>query len=266
MRRYSCHRLLGVLGAIVVMVAVSLTAAATHPASADTLLEQKQHRLEVVRAQVKKLDARSEKVTEQYDKAVWQLGVLHHEIIKNLRALHAAEIKLAHDQNVLRGLLVTQYKRGTPQDVAIVLGARSLAQVTNGIDFKRRTDQAVSAAVEAIHDARDAIAQEQNQLEQERTDARKQKKLLAFRRVQIQKMLKQRRALLDELGIEVSVIKGAQDIGQANLALAAAKWIKDDEKLNKRRQGRGRARRGRAGGFAADRRALRVGRRLAERL
>ena len=233
MRRYSCHRRLGVVGAIAAVLAVSLSAAAPHPASADTLLQHKQKQLAHVRAQVNKLDLRSEQVTEQYDKAVWQLSMLHGEIIKNTNALHAAEKKLAAEQKSLAGLLVTQYKGGNTQEMAIVLGARSLSQVANGIDYKRRTDQAISEAVVAIQADRDAIAVEQTQLYRERKDTRKQKAQLAFRRVQIQRMLKKRHALLTELGTEVSVIKGADSIGQGKLALAARSWIMADQKANR---------------------------------
>ena len=237
MHRYSCHRLLGVVGAMAAVLAVTLSVAA-HPASADTLLEQKQHRLDHVRTQVHRLDARSERLTEQYDQAVWRLGVLHKQILRNTVALHAAQAKLLHDRNVLAGLLINQYKDGNTQVIAIVLGARSLSQVTNAVELRSRADTAVSSTVLQIHRLRDAIALRRTQLFRERKQVRHQKAVIDARRTEIEKMLKQRRALVKELGIEVSVIKGAATIGQAQLALAARKWITADQKLNRDDPGR----------------------------
>jgi cell wall-associated NlpC family hydrolase len=237
MHRYSCHRLLGVVGAMAAVLAVTLSVAA-HPASADTLLEQKQHRLDHVRAQVHRLDARSERLTEQYDRAVWRLGVLHKQIIRNTKALHAAQAKLVHDRGVLASLLISQYKDGNTQVIAIVLGARSLSQVTNAVELKSRADTAISDTVQQIHRLRDSIALRRTQLFRERKQVRHQKAVIDARRTEIEKMLKQRRALVKELGLEVNVIKGAATIGQAQLALTARKWIQADQKLNRDDPGR----------------------------
>ena len=237
MRRYSCHRLLGVGVAMAAVLAVTLSVAA-HPASADTLLQQKQKRLAHVRLEVRRLDARAERVTEQYNKAVWRLGVLHHQIIKNKIALHAAQVKLAHDRAVLASLLIEQYKNGNGEVFAIVLGARTLSQVTNAVDLKSRADQAVSDTVFAIHALRDSIAERRQELFQERKQVRHEKTVLEARKLQIEQMLKKRQTLVKELDLEVKVIKGADTIGQATLALAVRKWVTADQKAHKDDPGR----------------------------
>ena len=140
--------------------------------------------------------------------------------------------------HVLAGLLINQYKDGNTQVIAIVLGARSLSQVTNAVELRSRADTAVSSTVLQIHRLRDAIALRRTQLFRERKQVRHQKAVIDARRTEIEKMLKQRRALVKELGIEVNVIKGAATIGQAQLALAARKWITADQKLNRDDPGR----------------------------
>ncbi len=54
-------------------------------------------------------------------------------------------------------------------------------------------------------------------------------------------MLKKRQTLVKELDLEVKVIKGADTIGQATLALAVRKWVTADQKAHKDDPGRGRA-------------------------
>ena len=231
MRRYSCHRLLGVV--ILAAIFAATLSAAAPSAHADTLLQQKEKRLAHVRAQVKMLDARAERVTAAYNKAVYRLGILHQHILKNKAQLIATQAKLVRDEHILAKLLVDQYKRGNTQDFAILIGARSLSQVTNAIDLKARSDQAVSDTVHAIHAARDLIADERRALFAEQNAVRAQRRILVIRRIEVQKMLRRRQALVSELGIEVSVIKGAASIGQAQLALSARQWIKADQKQHK---------------------------------
>ena len=236
MRRNSCLRLLGVVS-VIAMAAAYLPAAAVPSAHADTLLQQKKAKLQRARAEVKKLDATAEKITLQYNEAVYRLGVLHKQIVKTTAQLVAAEAELKRDEQILRQLLVTQYKGGNTQIFAIVLGARHISQVTNAIDYARRTDQAVGQTVAAIHQLRDEIAAHRVTLIGERKAERKQRDILAARRIEVAKLLRQRKAIVSELGVEVLVIEGAKDIGQANLALKARKWIKDDMVANKKDPG-----------------------------
>ena len=214
------------------MAAALVPAAAVPSAHADTLLQQKKAKLARAREQVKKLDKTAERITQQYNEALYQLGVLHKQIVKTTAALEAAEAKLERDKLILGRLLVTQYKGGNPQMFAIVIGASHISQVTNAIDYAHRTDQAVTETIAEIHALRDQIAARRLDLLQQRREVRHQKVVLAARQIEVNRLLRQRKALVSELGIQVLVIEGARSIGQSHLALEARRWIKDDMKAN----------------------------------
>ncbi len=214
------------------MAAALVPVAAVPSAHADTLLQQKKAKLARAREQVKKLDKTAERITQQYNAALYRLGILHKQIIKTTAALEAAEAKLEHDKLILGRLLVAQYKGGDTQMFAIVIGASHLSQVTNAIDYAHRTDQAVTETIAEIHALRDQIAARRLDLLQQRRQVRHEKVVLAARKIEVNRLLRQRKALVSELGVQVLVIEGADSIGQSHLALDARRWIKADMKAN----------------------------------
>lgn len=227
----SQHRLLGALGGATTFLA-ALLAAASPNASANPLLDAKQQQYKAVRAQVQALDAKSEKLTEQYNHAVWRLGQLRRQIKQADIQLEADRVALRRQQGVLSRLLVTAYKGGDPKVIEIVLGASSLSQMTTGIDLQRRFDQAVADTVDAIAAARESIAHQRLLLVMDRTQVRHEKRVLARRRKQIARQLVLRRKLVAELGAQVVLLQAASRAGEEELALAARAWIKQDEKAN----------------------------------
>jgi cell wall-associated NlpC family hydrolase len=230
--RLSSHRLRGALG-IAAALLVAFPAAGGSTASADTLLAQKQREQRHVQAQLKALDARAEALTEQYDRAVWQLHVLKRQIAESDVRLAAARAELVQEQAMLSQLLVSQYKGGGgSQTMSLVLGASSLSQVTAGLDFVDRFDTAATDTVQAIASARDVIAHERVLLVIDRRHVRAQKLAAARRKIQIERQMVTRRSLVKELGIQVQLLEQATTVAQGKTALDVRKWTLEDERVN----------------------------------
>jgi peptidoglycan DL-endopeptidase CwlO len=220
------------LGVTLVLALVAALAQAG-PASADPLVDQKRAQYEKVRHQVRKLDSRVEMLTERYDAAVSQLAKLKIQIRDTNRQLRAAEIHLTFEQGVLADLMVARYKGLDSTTLDILLGASSLSQVTGDMDIKQRFDAAVADAVDQIRITRDAIATQRLELLVAQDKARTQKHIIEGKRAAIRKMLRRRRRLMHVLGDQVKIATAAASIGQAKLALAAAKWIHADMRVNR---------------------------------
>ncbi len=198
-------------------------------ATADPLLDQKKAQYAQVRAEVRRLDAHAEKLTEQYDHAVWRLQVLRGQIRDANRRLKAAQAELLRQQALLGQLLVASYKGGDGRTLEILFGATSLAQVTDGLDVQQRLDTAVTQAVDAIHRARDEIIAQRAILITARQAAERQRKLIAARRKAIRHQLALRSELMRQLGTQVRIGEAANSIGQTKVALEAAAWIRADQ-------------------------------------
>src|SRR5581483_8629320 len=127
MHRVDRHRSLRAFGVIVALAALSL-AAWSGSATADPLLDQKKAQYASVQDQVRQLDIRAEKLTEQYNRAVWRLQVLRGQIRDANRRLKAAEAELLRQQALLGQLLVASYKGLNGRTLEIVFGATSLAE------------------------------------------------------------------------------------------------------------------------------------------
>jgi cell wall-associated NlpC family hydrolase len=227
----SLHRLGGLL---VVALAAALTGLCVHarPALADQLLDTKRARYAQVRAEIQKLDVHAEALTEQYDKVVWQLGVLRKRMRIETARLIAERAKLRYEQGVLAGLMIEQYKGGDPRTLEIVLSASSLSQVTSGMDLKQRLDAAVATTVEAINAAKNAIAAERRAIAAAQVKARADKRQIVLRRHEIRRELRRRHRLVSILGRQITVMTAADRIGQADLALQAQKWLEADLKAD----------------------------------
>jgi cell wall-associated NlpC family hydrolase len=232
MDRLSHFRSLRLWGAAIALSAC-LVLACERPASADPTLDQTQQHYREVREQVRELDARAERLTEQYNAAVEELKRLDAEIKDAKRRLRAEQIKLHQHEDALEALMVLAYKGFNSKPVDIVLGAESLDDVTSGLDVQERYDRAVADAVQGIRQARDAIQAEKLALEQARVEAERQRQILEDRRKQIVKELHQRRRLMAELGVQVEAGLAADRIGQAALATRAAAWILADRRANR---------------------------------
>src|SRR3954454_14665825 len=231
MQRDSARPLPRLLG-VTLILAMLVALAHAGPASADPLVDQQRANYEKVRTQVRQLDNRVELLTERYDAAVSELAQLKIQIRDANRRLKAAEIHLTFEQGVLAELMVARYKGLDATTLDIVLGASSLSEVTGEMDVKQRFDAAVADAVNQIRITRDAIVTERLELLVARDKARTQKRVIEGKRAAIQKMLRRRRSLMHVLGDQVRIAEAATSIGQTELALAAARWIRADMRIN----------------------------------
>ena len=223
---------LGGLFAVALAAAVAALCVHAGPAHADPLLDAKRARYAQVRAEIHRLDLHAEALTEQYDKVVWELGVLRRRMRIETARLIAEQAKLRYEQGVLSGLVIEQYKGGDPRTLEIVLSASSLSQVTSGMDLKQRLDTAVATTVDAINAAKNAIAAERRAIAAAQVKARADKREIVLRRHQIRRELRRRHRLVSILGRQITVMTAADRIGQAELALQAQKWLEADLKAD----------------------------------
>jgi cell wall-associated NlpC family hydrolase len=215
------------------LVLAAVTAAAfvglhAQPAHADTLLDAKRAQYAHIHAEIRRLDNRAEMLTEQYDKVIWQLGVLKKKMRVATAQLIVERRKLHHEQGVLGRLVVEEYKGGDPRTIEIVLSASSLSQVTGSMDLQKRLNTAVTVTVDAINAARLKIAAERRTIYAAQVQARADKKQIIIRRHQIKRALHKRSLLVARIGQQITVMTAADRIGQADLALEAQKWLTAD--------------------------------------
>jgi cell wall-associated NlpC family hydrolase len=224
--------LLRVLG-VVAGISACLLAASANTASADPSLDATKDHYEQVTRQVRKLDHRAEQLTEEYNKTVWELQQLHRQIRYAQHRLHDAEVQLAAHKKSLALLVVASYKGLTPETSDILLGAGSLEDVTGGLDLKARLDRAMATATAQIEQLRQEILEQKAALEAAQTRAEQEREQLAVKRREIRHQLRRRRLLMELLGNQIAAGEAADTIGQAKLALRAAKWIVADSRANK---------------------------------
>ena len=232
MHRFRRNRSLRTVG-VVAMLAACLAAATANSASADPLDQAKAH-YKQVQKQVRRLDSRAEKLTEDYDRATWELSSLHRQILDARRRLRATEAQLASHQQSLSELMIARYKGLDPQTLEILLGAQSLSSITGGLDLQSRLDQAMASAVTQIQQLRDDIEQQQLDLAAAQKRAQHEAAKAAAARKLIRHQLRQRRQLMTELGSQIAAAEAATSIGQQKLALRAGAWINADMHHNRR--------------------------------
>ena len=219
----------------VLMVALAAAFVGLHaqPAHADTLLDAKRAQYANVHAAIRRLDNHAEMLTEQYDKVVWQLGILKQKMRVATAQLIAERRKLRYEQGVLGRLMVQEYKGGDPRTIEIVLSASSMSQVTGSMDLQKRLNTAITVTVQAIRAAKLAIAAERRTIHVAQVKARADKQELILRRRQIRHELRRRRMLVAKLGQQITVMTAADRIGQADLALEAQKWLTADMRADR---------------------------------
>ena len=227
----SLRRLGGVL-AFALVAALAGVCFHAQSARADTLLAAKRARYAHVRTEIRHLDSHAEMLTEQYDKVVWQLGVLRRRMKIATQRLIVERARLRYEQGVLGRLLVEQYKGGDPHTIEIVLEASSLSQVTGRMDLKERLDTAVADTVQAIAAAKQAIVAERHAIAVAQVRERADKRQIIIRRREIRRELRKRHRLVGILGRQITVMTAADRIGQADLALEAQKWLTADLKAD----------------------------------
>jgi cell wall-associated NlpC family hydrolase len=230
-QRFLTCRLPRVIG---VFFALAVVSAAAHagPAAADPTLDQKKAEYAKVQKDVRQLDERVEKLTERYNAAVQRLKELHAQIRDATHRLNLAQAHLEFQQSMLSNLLVARYKGLDAGTLDILLGAKSLDDVTGSLDIKQRFEDAVSSAVEEIRRTRDQITRERAALVSAREEVQRQKASIERHRGRIMKMLAKRRILMREVGAQVAIAEAASRINQTELALEAQAWIKADIKAN----------------------------------
>ena len=213
---------------VAALAGASFHAAAAH---ADTVLDHKRARYAHVRAEIRHLDNHAEMLTEQYDKVVWQLGVLRRRMRIATHRLIVERAKLHYEQGswAARHRAVQGRRPAHDRDRARGVVARP-GDGQHGSEAA--PGHAVADTVAAIDAAKHAIVAERSAIAAAQVKERADKRQIIVRRREIRRELRRRHRLVGDLGRQITVMTAADRIGQADLALEAPKWLKADLKAD----------------------------------
>jgi cell wall-associated NlpC family hydrolase len=222
------------LFALVAALGALAPAAALAVPSADDELSTARSELDDARAQVQRLDDRTEHVTERYNRAVWRLEALARDIDDATARLVVERGRLRDGRALLAELIVASYKGIEPGTAAILLGAGSLSDVTSGLELQERFRETIAEATERVRRATEAIAAERARLEAAREEVAAERAALAQTKRELMERLRERRALVEQLGARVNLLTAAE---AASASAAEAedirRWLRADLRVNR---------------------------------
>jgi cell wall-associated NlpC family hydrolase len=182
------------------------------PADADPLDDIRTREGRVER-EVRLLDERTAEITEEYNRARWQAGVMRRQVARSTRELREARRDLARGRELL--------------------GARSLGDVTDRLDTRARLDAAVAQTVEQVEAAGARIAVEREAFQAAAHRAEVESEIMPRTRRRIQSRLERRERLLAEIGLRRGVLEAEAAIGESLDPDEARAWLEADMRLNR---------------------------------
>ncbi len=221
------------------LAALALSAAAQPSAARPTPAERAQdaHARQVLQ-QIQSLDGRLERVVQSWDGANFRLASLDRQIRANRKALRVARKQLRIARTRLAHRLVVVYERGEPSALDVLVGAKSISQLIDGVQAAQRVvgqDKRIAhqAAVAAERFRIRRLALLGAQKSQRATVGR-----LSSSRSQIQAGLSQRRALLASIKTQIAKIQAQERAHERYLAAVARARIAREERAIAAQQAR----------------------------
>jgi peptidoglycan DL-endopeptidase CwlO len=211
------------------IVALSLAAAAfsaPHAAAVPSSLASKEAQAQRVLDQIRSLDSGLSRAIEAYNLANIKLDRIEGDLAENRVRLAIAKKNLRRAQSALARRLVTIYVSGSSNStLEVLLGARTLDEVLNGIDTANRVstqDASVLGEVEVFRAEARARAQ---RLKRARARQAQLVRERAARKASIESQLSQRQQLLSTIKDEITRIQAAERARQEELARIARSRI-----------------------------------------
>jgi len=194
-------------------------------------LRAKQSQAKSVEAQIAALDVQFGKVVDAWDGARVALAASEKELAANRIALRRARrLKTVADRRVARRL-VAIYEGDQPDLVSLLVGASSLSDALNVVEYSRELAGADRRIADEAHRARDRLARAQRSLQEVERSRRATVSTLASERSRISSMLAERSRLLASVKSEITALKAREAAEQARLAAAARARLARQEAL-----------------------------------
>jgi cell wall-associated NlpC family hydrolase len=219
-------RLLPPLAAALAAFAVAQPAAA-RPSPAEQA--QQAHARHVL-AEIQTLDANLERTVQAWDGANLRLASLDRQVRANRTALKIARRQLKIAQARLAQRLVVVYKTGEPSALDVLVGAKSISQLIDGMQAAQRV---VGEDKQIAHETEVAAKRFQlrrSALLKARTSQRRTVGRLASSRAQIESGLSQRRTLLASIKNQIAQIQAQERAHERYLAAVARARIAREQR------------------------------------
>jgi cell wall-associated NlpC family hydrolase len=207
------------------MVVLGFAAAAfsSAPAAAEpSSLASKEAQAQRVLGQIRSLDSSLSRAIEAYNLANIQLDRIEGDLQENRVRLAIAKKNLRRAQSSLARRLVTIYVTGsTNSTLEVLLGARTLDEVLNGIETANRVSSQDASVVGAVRVFRAEARARAKRLKRARARQAQLVQERASRKASIESQLAQRQQLLSSIKSEITRIQAAERARQAELARIA---------------------------------------------
>ncbi len=177
-------------------------------------------------AQITTIDNQLEHVIQAYDGANWRLGQIQQQQRVNRRELDVARSNLRHAQRALSRRLVAIYTSSSEDSTLdVLLGAKSLTDVMNGLDAENRISKQDARVIAEVTSFRGLVLRERTQLRHARAD---QERIVRERRAEkgrIEAQLHERQALLASIKGQIATLEAQERARQLALARAAQQRV-----------------------------------------
>ncbi len=155
------------------------------------------------RAEMKHLRARLARLSTQYEAARARLDALNAELVQTRLELSRAETTLEAQRALVGERLAAMYKSGTPSVLEVVAGFRGFSELESTLSLLKRVaenDEAEEAKLELMTRSAKRLASE---IERQRSQALDIESEIDDRRAAVAATLEQRRALLEDLTVQL---------------------------------------------------------------
>ena len=224
LRRYA------VLLRVPILVALILLLLAATTASAAPDIRGKRAQAQAVLDQVRELDAEVGAAAERWNGANLKLQSLEAELSATRVSLRRARAGFQLAQRRAGDRLVELYVSGTPDSaLEVILGARSLNEVTDLLDARERVADQDARLIDEIGSFRDQVQQRERRLIQARSEQAQTVKRLAAERSAIEARLVERQRLLASVQEEVQKLEAEERARQAALRRRAMASLRQQQ-------------------------------------
>jgi cell wall-associated NlpC family hydrolase len=211
------------------IVALGLAAAAFSAAPAagvPSSLASKEAQAQRVLGQIRSLDSSLSRAIEAYNLANIELDRIEGDLAENRVRLTIAKKNLRRAQSALARRLVTIYVSGSSNStLEVLLGARTLDEVLNGIETANRVSNQDASVVGAVKVFRAETRARAQRLKRARARQAVLVRERAARKASIESQLAERQQLLSSIKDEITRIQAAEQARQEELARIARSRI-----------------------------------------
>jgi peptidoglycan DL-endopeptidase CwlO len=217
------------LAGIVALGLAAATFSAGPAASEPSSLASKEAQAQRVLGQIRSLDSTLSRAIEAYNLANIKLDRIEGDLAENRVRLAIARKNLRRSQSALARRLVTIYVTGSRNSTLdVLLGARTLDEVLNGIETANRVSNQDANVLGAVETFRSETRAREQRLKRARARQAALVRERAARKASIESQLAQRQRLLSSIKSEITRIQAAERARQAELERIARARVTEE--------------------------------------